>query len=63
METQMFHNIGFCLGEFSQPGDKKKAGESNKGNFDIKKKNRHILTKKNLEVARFRLCVPIGHQN
>jgi hypothetical protein len=39
--------VVFFFGEFSQPGDKKKrAGESNKGIFEILKKNRHILTKK-----------------
>jgi len=42
---------------------KKRAGESNKGIFDIKKTIRHILTKKTLEVARIRQCVAVGRQN
>jgi hypothetical protein len=37
----------FVFGEFSQTGDKKKrAGESNKGIFEIFFLNRHILAKK-----------------
>jgi hypothetical protein len=53
----------FFFGEFSPPGDKNKrgAGESNKGiseNF-LKK---YLEEEKELEVARFRQCVPLGRQ-
>jgi hypothetical protein len=54
----------FSFGEFLQPGDKKKrAGESNKGIFEIFFKKSPYLDKTNLEVARFGQCVPVGHQN
>jgi hypothetical protein len=55
----------FFFGEFPQPGDKKKrAGESNKGIFEILKKNNSpYLDKTNLEVARFRQCVDVVRQN
>jgi len=58
----------FFFGEFSQPGDKKKgggrgAGESNKGIFEIFLTNSPYLDQKNLEVARFRQCVPAGRQS
>jgi hypothetical protein len=49
--------------EFLQPGDKKKAGESNKGIFRISKTNSPYLDQNKLEAARFRQCVPVGRQN
>ncbi len=62
----MVHNVGFFLGgrilATWQP-KKKKAGESNKGIFEFKKNNSPYLDKKNLEVARFIQCVPVGRQN
>jgi hypothetical protein len=55
----------FC-GEFSPPGDqkKKKTGESNRGILEnFLKKFAISREKKELEVARFRQCVPLGRQN
>jgi len=47
----------FFFGEVLQLGDKKRAGESNKGIFEIKKnKILHILTQKKQKVARFIMC-------
>jgi hypothetical protein len=53
------------FGEFPQPGHKKKRGRGiqQRDFWDLKKIIRHILSKKNLEVARFRQCVPVGRQN
>jgi hypothetical protein len=47
----------FLFGEFSQPGDKKKR--------EILRfiKKLPYIDQKNLEVARFRQCVPVGRQN
>jgi hypothetical protein len=56
----------FFLGRiFATWRQRKRAGESNnKGILKIlKNKIRHILKKKNLEVARFRQWVPVGRQN
>jgi hypothetical protein len=55
----------FFLGEFSQPGDKKKGGwQIQQRDFqDLKKTIRHILAKKNLKIAIFRQCVPVGRHN
>jgi hypothetical protein len=44
--------------------EKKRLANPTKGFFEIKKKNRHILTKKkNLKIATFTQCVPAGRQN
>jgi hypothetical protein len=61
MEVSVF----FVFGEFSQPGDRKKKGLANptKGFLRFKKNNSPYLGQKNLEVARFRQCVPVGRQN
>jgi hypothetical protein len=51
----------FIFGEFSQPHDqKKRAGNSNQGIFEILKKNSPYLDQKNLDVASFRQCIPVG---
>jgi hypothetical protein len=60
---QQEQGFSFC-GKFSPPGDKKKrAGESNKGNFENLKTKLPYLEKKKLDIARFRQCVPLGRQN
>jgi hypothetical protein len=61
MQTDTW-TLFFFFSEFLQPGNKKRAGESNKGIFKIKKKLPY-LDKKNLEVTRFGQCVPVGRQN
>jgi hypothetical protein len=48
-----FFLIFFLFGEFSQPGDKNKRLANPKKGFLRLKKNRHILTQKNLEIATF----------
>jgi hypothetical protein len=54
----------FFFGEFEQAGDKKMGWRIQQRDFwDFFIKNRHILTKENLEVARFRQCGPVGSQN
>jgi hypothetical protein len=45
-------------------GERKKGlANPTKGFLRLKKTIRHILILKNLEVARFRQCVPAGRQN
>jgi hypothetical protein len=48
--------------DLSGPGIDVKLKERKKER-EFKKIIRHILSKKNLEVARFRQCVPVGRQN
>jgi len=65
-------SIGCCIcgsvfylgGKFLQPGDKKK-GLANpiKGFLRFKRKKTPYLDQKNLEVAIFRQCVPVGRQS
>jgi hypothetical protein len=57
------YSVFFFWWIFATWRQKKRAGESNKGIFEILKKKSPILTKKNLEVARFGQCVPVGRQN
>jgi hypothetical protein len=60
----MLQPVLFFLTNFCNLVTKKKgAGESNKGIFELlKKKHSPYLDQKILEVARFRQCVPAGHQ-
>jgi len=52
------------FGEFSQPGDKSKGlANPTKGFLRFEENNSPYLDQKNLEVARFRQCVPVGRQN
>jgi hypothetical protein len=60
----------YFLANFRNLATKKKvggggrgAGESNKGIFEIFLTNSPYLDQKNLEVARFRHCVPAGRQS
>jgi hypothetical protein len=54
----------FFFGEFLQPGDKKKGlVNPTNGFLRFLKKKPPYLDKKNLEVARFGQCVPVGRQN
>jgi hypothetical protein len=54
--------VFFLFGEFSQPGNQKNGlANPTKGFLRFFKKSPY-LGKKNLEVARFRQCVPIGRQ-
>jgi hypothetical protein len=62
-EEPVFFFFFFFFVEFEQAGDKKGLANPTKGFLRIFFKNRHILTKKNLEVARFRQCGPVGRQN
>jgi hypothetical protein len=42
---------------------RKKERKKNKGIFEILKTNSPYFDPKNLEVARFRQCVPVGRHN
>jgi len=58
------HHQGLFCGKFSPLGDqKKRLTNPMKGFFRIFKKSSPYLEKKKLEVARFKQCVPLGHQN
>jgi hypothetical protein len=61
----VFGRAFFSCGEFLPLGDKRKglAGESTKGNFEIKKRYSPYFEEKELEVTTFRQCVTIGRQN
>jgi hypothetical protein len=54
----------FVFGKFLQPDDQKKGlANPTKRFLKFVFKESPSLNQKNLEVARFRQCVPIGHQN
>jgi hypothetical protein len=56
-------NMVFFCGKFSSLGDpKKRVSESNKGIFEFFKKIHHISRKK-IEILKFRQCVPLSRQN
>jgi len=60
----MWQPVFLFSGEFSQPGEKKKGELANptKGFLRFFFKKSPYLDQKNLEVARFRLCIPAGRQ-
>jgi hypothetical protein len=63
MAKQCGNQCFYFLANFRNLARKKKgAGESNKGIFEIYFFKSPYLDQKNLEVARFRQCVPAGRQ-
>jgi hypothetical protein len=60
---KVYRSQCFFLANFRNLATKKKAGESNKGILKILKNNSPYLDQNQLEVARFRQCVPAGRQN
>ncbi len=57
-------SVFLIFSEFLQLGDKQKGlANPTKGFFGIFFKKSSYLEKKNLEIVRFRQCVPVGRQN